>query len=117
MTKFATYNLPTIVAGSYYSGTVLNMYSDSAHTTPIDLTNYNVVMKFKSNYQDPEIALELSTYDGSIVLTDALNGKVTINGLNLELPNGKYVYDIDFIDANGYIKTYIRGTITLLEKV
>jgi len=112
MAQFGTYNPKSIIAGAYYSGAQIVLWSDTARTIPIDLSGCTITMALKKTWQQP-VVFEFSTIpgkDGQIVLTDAVNGVFNIIGTNMNIEPYTYVLDISFLFYSGENKKYIRGT-------
>jgi hypothetical protein len=54
--------------------------------------------------------MPLSTTDGSIVITNAPGGVISIPAKKIEVPFAKYLYDLQVTYPTGVVKTYMSGT-------
>jgi hypothetical protein len=102
-----TYNIPSHRRGDTWDG--INSITINVNGSPINLTNATVKMEFRQDLDSP-VALTLSTTDGSIVITNAAGGVISIPPKKIEVPFAKYLYDLQVTFANGVVKTYMSGT-------
>lgn len=77
---------------------------------PGDLAS--VKMGFKTSPQNTVPALELTTANGDITITSAVNWTFTINPGRYKLPVGKYFWQIETEDNSnpGYVFTPLEGS-------
>jgi hypothetical protein len=111
MAQFQEYNFKTLIAGAYYNGTNFTLYSDKEMTNPIDVSGSLITMDIRPAYNLPIIwrFSNGAETQGDIEITDGSAGKFSIIGMNMDLPAGKYVYDISILFYTGELKKYIRG--------
>lgn len=76
----------------------------------------SVKMGFKASPQNTVPALELTTANSDITITDAANWVFTVNPGRYSLPVGKYVWQIEATDDSSpaYVQTYLQGTAEVL---
>ena len=55
------------------------------------------------------------TVGSGITLTDASNGVLTIDAFNMDFAPDTYYYDIEVTDSSAVIKTYVEGTIVVMQ--
>ena len=80
---------------------------------PLNLEDGGVLIQFRKDVDKP-VLLELSTANGGVVFTDAANGKFSIPPRIVSIPPATYQYDIQVTDTIGNVKTYIKGTWTIV---
>lgn len=102
-----TYNIPSHRRGDTWDG--INSITINVNGAPINLTNATVKMEFRQDLDAP-VALTLSTTDGSIVITNAPGGVISIPAKKIEVPFAKYLYDLQVTYPTGVVKTYMSGT-------
>jgi hypothetical protein len=102
-----TYNIPCHRRGDTWAG--ISSITILVNGVPVNLQNASAKIEFRSNVDAP-VALTLSTTDGSILISQPLNGKIQIPPRLIEIPYGKYYYDLQVTFPNGTIKTYMSGT-------
>lgn len=112
---------PPVVAMEWYRGSTLPFTVTGTDTAgdPIDLTGATVKMEVKDAAGD--VVLTLQTGGTGIVLTDAANGQMTISpevvGTSSMALFVVYNYDLKVTLADTTVTPWIRGTITLVEKI
>lgn len=115
-----THNLPTTRQGDSYNGTQFTvLLGPSGSQAPKDLTQTEIRVQFRQGSKTGPLQKQIgSGADGGITKTDALNGVFSIDAFIVDFPVvGKstfYHYDVEFIDPNGTVKTYVEGTICVL---
>lgn len=101
------YIIPKHKRGDTWDG--ISSITITSNNQPVVLTGAVIKMELREDIDAP-VALTLSTTDNTIVVTDALQGTFTIPPILINIPFGKYFYDIQITFANGVVKTYIDGT-------
>ena len=101
----------------WVSGDTWNGFSSIVIQNPLapgDLAS--VKMGFKASAQNTVPALELTTDNADITITDAANWTFTINPGRYSLPVGKYIWQIEASDDSSpaYVQTYLEGTAEVL---
>jgi hypothetical protein len=102
-----TYNIPPHRRGDTWDG--INSITIKVNGVPIDLTNAEIKMEFRQSLDYP-VVLTLSTTDNSIIIVNTLNGNIQIPSKKIEVPFGKYFYDLQVAYPNGVVKTYMEGS-------
>lgn len=79
----------------------------------------SVKMGFKVSPQNGAPALELTSANGDITITDAANWVFTVNPGRYDLPVGKYIWQIETADDSSpaYIQTILEGATEVLNNV
>lgn len=102
-----TYNIHSHRRGDTWDG--INSIIINVNGIPINLTNATIKMDFRQDLDAP-VALTLSTTDNSIMITNAMEGTITIPPQKIEIPFAKYLYDLQVTYSTGVVKTYLSGT-------
>jgi len=92
--------------GTDYS-TTINLADNE--DSPIDLEGYTGRAQIRKYYTS------LTAYDFQVDVT-ANTGQVTlsmVSNLTAQIPNGRYVYDINLIDENGIVSRIMEGLVTI----
>lgn len=74
-------------------------------------------MQVKANPEDSKSYLSLNTIDGGITITDGVNGKFKVDPTLVDIPSDVYFYDIQVVFPTSVVKTYIRGSFTVIQDV
>jgi len=76
----------------------------------------SVKMGFKVTPTNTVPALELTSANGDITITDAAGWVFTVNPGRYNLPVGKYIWQIEAVDDSNpaYVQTYLEGTCEVL---
>lgn len=61
---------------------------------PVDLSEATIIMQIKKEPCSPTPEVEFTTTDGSIVITNAVEGRFAIGPYKFDLPPRNYYYDI-----------------------
>jgi len=110
-----TYDIPPHRRGDTWDG--INSITINVNSTPIDLTNAKVKIDFRQSIDSPA-ALTLSTdNNGIVIIQPSTTGKIKLLPKLIEIPFGKYLYDLQVIYPSGIVKTYISGTWTILPDI
>lgn len=88
-------------------------YDDAG--TPVDLTGASVKMQLKVN-DSKTPSFEFSTESGTLSLL--AGGVIQFNEINSWTLNpGTYKYDLQVIDNTGFVRTYLKGTWTVVADI
>jgi hypothetical protein len=101
--------------GDTYDGvqfTLLNTEDNS----PIDLTGVNIKIQFRYNSKIGGLQKEINNGDG-VTISDAVNGVFSIDPFLIDWNPDIYFFDIQMTFTNGVIRTYIQGTIKVIQDV
>lgn len=102
--------------------------TDDEPGTPVDLTGYSARMHLRTEVADPDIALELTTENGRIILgasdraatPDPVSGVVTlwVEAAAMEdLDAATYVYDLEMVSGDGFVTRFIEGKLKVRAEV
>lgn len=92
----------------------------SANATPVPPAHAvaSAVLQFRAKPDDEEAALTLSSDNGGIVIDDAEEWEFTVpEVLDFPLGSGKWVWDFETTSVTGFIRTYLKGTLTITRDV
>ena len=92
----------------------------TAEATPVAPPNAvaSAVIQFKTKQDDQIPALTLSTESGGIVILDAALWRFNIpRVINFPLGAGIWVWDFETTDVTGFVRTYLKGTLTITRDV
>ncbi len=106
------YNFPPITKGNTFKARKFWLYEDAAGTIPTDLTGAVICMQLKNSETNGVAAHEMA-----YVISDALNGEVTLSQFDVVLKPHTYVYDINITFADGTNKTYLKGTFSVTQNI
>jgi len=123
MATISTYNFPDHYKGDTLLPIVFSL-KDSTNPPPyppVSLENATAKCQFRKDNEKGTLVKELTTaVDGGLEITDAAGGVLTMEGFVIDWTAGIYYYDIEFTFTSGVatvVKTYIRGTITVVQDV
>ncbi len=105
------YDFPDVVKGDTFNAVTFTIAIDAI---AVNLTGAAISVKFRSSFNSPP-SLSLSVGSG-VTVTNAAGGVFRINAFACNFPVGTYVYDIQ-ISVGGTIKTYIKGSLNVLNEV
>ena len=74
-------------------------------------------MQFRADKSSPSPSASLATADGSIAIVEAANWELTIPPLSLPLTAGTWYWDLETTDATGAVKTYLAGTLQVIQDI
>lgn len=107
-----------MVRGDTFDG-IANLQITVDSAAPTDALA-SVRIQFRRSKRAASVLQSLSSDDSpaTILIEDADTWLISIpSSNNLDLPVGKSFYDMEFTDVNGRKKTYIAGTIEVLQDV
>lgn len=111
MARPAQITLPPIVRGDTWDGISVSL-SSSGTAFADALTSVRMI--FRESAGD-EATLTLSSTGGNIAITSAANWQFTVNPITpFPLLPGTQYWSIETTDSGGSIKTYLVGTIPIL---
>lgn len=110
----AIYNIPDHVSGDTWRG--IYSLTISVNSVPPEASLSEVRIQFRKSYLG-SVVLELASGTDAITILSAANWEIRINKQIISLPPDKYVYDIQTVDADGQIKTYVKGSWEILEDI
>jgi len=101
----------------WVAGDTWNGFPSITIQNPLALGDLDSVkMGFKVTPTNTVPALELTSANGDITITDAANWVFTVNPGRYNLPVGKYIWQIEAADDSNpaYVQTYLEGTAEVL---
>lgn len=86
---------------------------------PTDLTGMTARMHIRESVLDSHYVVELTTENGGIVIDDPTSGRFLINlkPESTRLLDRNMVWDLEFVDSLGNVKTYIGGQVLVRREV
>jgi hypothetical protein len=113
----AIYNLPDAYRGDTY-GPITFRFTD-ASGNPIMLNGMRACLQFR-NKRTNDVALTWDSVSGSQGIMLISGNVVTMNpmaGINMEIDPNTYAYDLQIMSGDTFVKTYIRGDVTVIRDV
>lgn len=96
------------------SSSVEFTYFEADGVTPIDITGWAFRIQFR--YRKKTGAIVLDVTDGSgITIVDAPNGRFDLDAFTLAWEVGCYQYDVQATKDTGQLKTYVRGSMEVIQ--
>jgi|TARA_R110000868_G_scaffold120688_1_gene320400 hypothetical protein len=83
---------------------------------PIDLTNVSIKTQFRYRTETGKIEKTITDLDG-ITIEDAVNGIFKFDAFIVDWVADVYYYDVQFTYSNGVVKTYIKGTVKVIQDI
>ena len=83
---------------------------------PINLTDINAFVQFRKSNETGALVKDFSVGNG-ITLVDASNGVIQIDSFIIDFEVGIYFYDLKIEFNSNKIKTYIKGSLKVLQNV
>lgn len=115
MATIQKYNIPEHYKGDTFDGVQFTIINND-DSLPIDLTDVEIDIKFRKGREVGTVIKSLSV-DNGITKVDSINGIFKIDSFVLDWNVDTYYYDIQFTYSNGVIKTYIKGTVRIIQDV
>ena len=102
------YTIPAHKRGDTWNG--INTISFSTSGVPLNFTNVEEIkIDFRQSIDTPAV-LTLSTKQNQIQIVNPSRGIIRVLPFVVEVPHGRYFYDIQVKYSNGVIKTYLTGS-------
>ena len=125
MSKPAVRNLE-LYQGSTWDQ-VINVTTDAAGTTPMDLTGFLARMQVRESIESDTVILDLTAANGRIAVSNAATGTIQIlvsaadtAALPLDFETQTYVYDLEVYrptPAPEYVRKVMRGKLKCFPEV
>lgn len=113
----AVYNFPPAYANDGVQSFNIKLIN-AVGSTPLDLTGVNVKMQLMNGLNKPAFTFSSEQDDGDALLTILDGGIIVFPRINSWSINPMvYKYDLQVIDANGFIKTYLKGTWEIIKDI
>lgn len=81
----------------------------------IDLTGCEIFIQFRGGYEKSELVKTLTNNNKGIENTDLPNGVFRISPFLVVWKPDTYAYDIQITFPDGVVKTFIKGTVTVID--
>jgi hypothetical protein len=85
------------------------------NSAPINLTGATITIQVRKGC-DGELMLTASTGGNGVTITGVNSNYINVNKL-VNIPKGKYIYDMNVVFLSGYVRTYIQGDFIVYEDV
>ncbi|MCG9970985.1 hypothetical protein [Christiangramia crocea] len=108
MEQVDIYDFNPIGRGTYFKPMTFQILDGASN--PIDITGATLTMHGKKDANGSVVI------DFAPVVSDGVNGEITIPGFVADYPVYQYVYDL-FVSLNGEPKKYLKGKFTIAESV
>jgi len=111
---------PGVLNLTIYQGATFRRVVRLAATTPIDLSGCTARMHVRAQIDDAETLIELTEANGRALVTDAVNGEVTLlidaeDTAALDFTSA--VYDLEIEYSNGFVDRVLQGSVKLKKEV
>jgi hypothetical protein len=87
--------------------------------TPVDLTGYSARSMFRETAESSTVALSLTSSGGTISL-GGVSGTIILSASAAStsaITAGRYVFDLEMINASGVVRRLVEGTATVTREV
>lgn len=109
-----TYTIPNHKKGDTWIG--IETITINRNGQPLDLTNAKAIMQVRFQPDSP-IAVEFSSDNNTILFTAPTSGILQIPSQIVDIPAGKYLWDLQIILSTGEVKTFLEGDWTILNEI
>lgn len=101
-----------------FQATITNVTDPEVGPQPVNLLGASIVMQVRKAPCNNNLIYEFSTENEKIGITDAENGVFRVNSQIIDIPAGRYVYDIEVRNSGlGYVRTIVKGDFNVIEDV
>ena len=114
MATFGTYNYTDLIKTSNTEDIILTLTNENG--AAIDLTGITAVAPFRYGNETGRLQQSLSIGSG-ITIVDATAGKIQIDSFVADFEVGLYYYNLHITFSATKSKTYVKGTINILQNV
>ena len=101
-----TYDINPQITGDTWEG--INSITFSRNNSALDLTNAYAEMHVLRSLDSP-VVFSLTTTNSGILITNPLNGTISIPPTTVNIPVGDYKWRIKFVLQDQEVKTYLMG--------
>lgn len=115
MSSIGTYNIKDHYKGDTFDGIRFTLVN-STDDTPINLVGATITSKFRKGSATGTVLADLSIGSG-ITVVDDVNGVFDIDAFLIDWIPTKYYYDVEVTFSNAVVKTYIKGTLNVIQDV
>tara|TARA_R110002126_G_scaffold149572_1_gene295577 strand:+ start:174 stop:527 length:354 start_codon:yes stop_codon:yes gene_type:complete len=110
-----TYKINDQYKGDTFNGVTFTL-KEGADKTPINLTGAAILSQFRSKEVTGVIKQSFSIGSG-ITVTNATGGVFKIDSFVLGWETGTYFYDIQITFADSSVRTYVKGTLNVIQDI
>lgn len=110
----ATYNFPNHTKGDTFKG--LSSLTITINSQAPTTTLASAKLQLRKTPLG-KVFLELSSEDDTIIIEDSAAWEISIPKILIDIPPYAYFYDLQTIDENGDVSTYLKGTWTIVEDI
>ena len=111
MATFDIYNIRDQYKGDTFNGV---QFTISNQDGAIDLTSATIRTQFRRKTETGQVVKTITESDG-ITVTDAANGIIQFDAFDINWIADIYHYDIEITFVSGVIRTYVKGTLLLIQ--
>lgn len=110
----ASYSIPAHVSGDTWGGipSIVITINGSPPTNNV----VSAKIQFRKS-AGSSVVLTLSSDEADITIVDAVNWELRVEKKVVTLCAGTYLFDLQTIDADGDIKTFLKGSWEILEDI
>ena len=101
--------------GDTYDGVQFTLLN-TEDSSPIDLTGVNIKIQFRYHSKIGGVQKEISNGNG-VTISDAINGIFSIDSFLIDWAPDIYYFDVQTTFLNGVVRTYIQGTIKVIQDI
>ena len=101
-----TYDIPTHISGDTWEG--INSITFQRNNSALNLTNALVEMEVLRSIDSP-VVFSLNSTNSGILVTNPLNGTISIPATTVNIPVDIYKWRIRLTLENNEVKTYLMG--------
>jgi len=101
--------------GDTYDGVQFTLLN-TEDSSPIDLTGVSIKIQFRYNSKIGGIQKEITDGNG-VTISNAVNGVFSIDPFLIDWAPDIYYFDVQMTFTNGVVRTYIQGTIKVIQDV
>ena len=114
--QFIEHNLADTIRGDTFAGAKMIL---EVNGTPIDLSGVRIDCHFKEGGVNGKTSLRLGTAYGpsSISKSESIAGLFELGKFKANMTPGEHYYDIQFTFPDNTVRTYISGTINIIQDV
>jgi hypothetical protein len=115
MSVAATVQIDNQYKGDTYDGVQFTLLN-TEDSSPIDLTGAAIKIQFRYDSKIGTVQKEINIGSG-VTVSDAINGIFSIDPFLIDWKPDTYFFDIQMTFPNGVVRTYIQGTIKVIQDI
>jgi hypothetical protein len=110
----AIYNLPDAYRGDSY-GPIVFRFTDASGNA-IGLNGTRACLQFR-NKRTNDVAVTWDSLDGTMTVSGNVVVMNPMAGISMEIDPTTYGYDLQIMSGSNFVKTYVRGDVTVVQDV